>query len=94
MNYIENSGDKNPKFVFGITIINNVSVVERTTDSNGKNVVSCIKGGLGTKCKVNQPRSHKPFCNKSQRKALAEAQATLGMTNKECRKRKIEFLSD
>jgi hypothetical protein len=97
MKYIEVTGDKNPKFVFGITIIKNVSVLERTTDSNEKEIVSFIKCGLGTTCKVNQPKTSKPIWNKSQRKALKTAQETLGpnyMVLKECRKRKAEFMGD
>ena len=96
MKYIEVTGDKNPKFVFGITIIKNVSV-ERTTDSNGKEIASFITAGIGTRCKVNQPFRPKPFCNKSQRKALDTAQQTLGpnyMAVSESRKRKAEHLGD
>ena len=76
--YIEETGDKNPKFMCGITIIKNVSVLERNTDSNDKKVVAYITCGLGTKCKVNQPLSPTPFCNESQREALVTAQKTLG----------------
>ena len=97
MKYIEDSGDKNPKFMCGITIIKNVSVLERNTDSRGKDVVAYITGGQGTTCKVNQPKNPKPIWNKSQRKALKTAQETLGpnyMVLKECRKRKAEFMGD
>jgi len=97
MKYIKDTGDKNPKFICGLTIIKNVSVVERTTDSNGKDVAAFITGGLGTKCKVNQPISVDRNCNESQRKALKTTQETLGpnyMAVTECRKRKAEFMED
>ena len=97
MKYIEKSGDKSPKFMCGITIIRNVSVSERTTDPNGKEIVSFITCGIGTRCKVNQPKIPKQLCSKSQQKALETAQETLGpnyMAVEECRKRKAEHLGD
>ena len=97
MKYIQQSGDKNPIFVCGITIVKNISVVGRTIDSEGKSVVDYITCGLGTKCKVNQPISFGRNCSESQEKALKTAQETLGpnyIDAKECGKRKIEFLSD
>ena len=97
MKYIEKTGDKSPKFVFGITIIKNVSVSERTTESNGKEIVSFITGGIGTRCKVNQPINPKLICSKSQEKALETTQETLGpnyMAAEVCRKRKAEFMED
>ena len=78
MKYIAANKDQPIRFVCGITIIKNVSVVERTTDSNGKDIVVSITAGLGTKCQVNQPLQPTPLCNESQGEALAAAQATLG----------------
>jgi hypothetical protein len=97
MKYIEDSGDKNPKFMFGITILKNVSVLDRTIDCNGKDIVSYTSGGLGTTCKVNKSLSHTFLCDESQEKALVEAQAMLPpnfMAAEACRKRKAEFMED
>ena len=95
MKYIKDTNDDNPKFMFGITILKKVSVVERTTDSNGKDVVVSITGGLGTKCRVNQPLRSAPICNESQREALAAAQATLGPNFRDrSRKRKAAVLDE
>ena len=97
MKYIEDSGDKNPKFMFGITILKNVSVLDRTIDCNGNDIVSYTSGGLGTTCKVNKSLSHTFLCNESQEKALVEALAMLPpnfMAAEACRKRKAEFMED
>jgi hypothetical protein len=75
--YIKESGDKEPRFMFGLTILKNVSVVERTIDANGRDVVSAITAGLGVKCKVNQPLRDTPICNAEQRTALEAAREKL-----------------
>ena len=78
MKYIEGSGGKPPKFMVGLSIIKNISVVERETNPNGRDVVLSITAGLGVACQVNQPRRAAPLCNESQREALVTAQKTLG----------------
>jgi hypothetical protein len=75
--YIERTNDKKLVFMFGITIMRNVTVVERKTEASGKEIVTCITGGLGTKCNVNQGTRRAPIINESQRTALVKAQASI-----------------
>ena len=78
MQYIETTGDKYPKFMFGITILKNVSVLRRSTDVNGNDKPVSITAGRGTKCNVNWPVRLTPIVSKSQGEALARAKAILG----------------
>ncbi|KAJ1464443.1 hypothetical protein T484DRAFT_1758088 [Baffinella frigidus] len=75
--YITRTGDKKLRFMFGITILKNVKIVESTTDVNGKQTVLSITGGLGTKCNVNQGLRRAPITSDSQMAALVKAQAAL-----------------
>ncbi|KAJ1464193.1 hypothetical protein T484DRAFT_1758281 [Baffinella frigidus] len=76
--YITRTNDKNLRFMFGITIIKNVAVVERRIDAHVKDaVVSITAGPGGTKCNVNQGSRRDPIMDESQRDARATAYATL-----------------
>ena len=77
MKYVERTGDKSPKFMVGLTILSNVSVIEKGVDENGSDVVKLITGGNGTKCTVNQPKMSVPLMTKSQEIARDAAWATL-----------------
>ncbi|KAJ1464134.1 hypothetical protein T484DRAFT_1758330 [Baffinella frigidus] len=77
MKYIEKTGDTEPKFMFGITILPNVAVIERGEDANGKEIVISITGGKDIRCNVNQPIKPKPVMNASQEAARAAVYATL-----------------
>jgi hypothetical protein len=65
-------------FVCGITILKNVEVLSRGTDINGKDVVTSIKAGSGTTCRVHQPKKGKPVCNIEQTAALVATLQRLG----------------
>ncbi|KAJ1467053.1 hypothetical protein T484DRAFT_1756163 [Baffinella frigidus] len=78
MQYIEATGDKSPKFMCGITVIKNVSVVERTIDANGNDIVVSIIAGHDVRCNVNHPIVTVRHCNSEQRDALKAIQTTLG----------------
>ncbi|KAJ1465784.1 hypothetical protein T484DRAFT_1757171 [Baffinella frigidus] len=78
MKYIKVSGDKSPKFMCGITVLKNVSVVERTIDANGNDIVVSITAGRGVHCTVNQPIVTVRHRNKEQRDALKATRITLG----------------
>lgn len=93
--YIERSGDKTPTFMFGITILRNISNVKRSINANGRNVVVSITGGNGVACTVNQPLIPRMFTNESQWEALVAAQATLPPNFIDrSRKRKADALED
>ena len=77
MKYIKDTGDKNPKFMFGITILKNVSVLRRSPNANGNDTAVSITAGRGTKCNVNWPVRSNPIVSESQREELIKAQATL-----------------
>jgi hypothetical protein len=88
--------DGNLTFVCFITILRNVEVLSRCTDTvTGKDVVECIKAGSGTICRVHQPRSPEPVCNPAQKTALDAARIKLGFNCIDInRKRKLDdFLS-
>jgi hypothetical protein len=75
--YITRTGDTKIRYIFGITIMKHVKIVESTTDVNGKESVLSISCGVGTKCNVNQGARRAPIMNQSQNDALVKAQATL-----------------
>ncbi|KAJ1466083.1 hypothetical protein T484DRAFT_1756938 [Baffinella frigidus] len=77
MKYMKKTNDKSPKFMFGITILKNVSVVSRTNTVNGEDIVTCITGGRGTSCTVNHPVRVEHVISESQRVALIKAQTAL-----------------
>jgi hypothetical protein len=92
--YMKENDNLLPKFLFGITILKNVSVIERGIDGNGNDVVRSISGGKGTVCNVNYPTRMGAHINDSQRDALAKAQATLppNFMDRAARKRKADAL--
>ena len=93
--YIVGSGDQNPTFMFGITILKNVSGVKRSTDANGRDVVVSITGGNGIACTVNQPILSRSFTNQSQSEALVATQAILGPNfMDQSRKRKVDAVDE
>jgi hypothetical protein len=102
MKFIEkiekDGGDKKDKellFFCGITILKNVEVLARITHTNGKDVVTSIKTGLGTICKVNQPLAGTPQCSALQKAALIATQQRLGPNFMDkYRKRKAGALAD
>ncbi|KAJ1464370.1 hypothetical protein T484DRAFT_3645653 [Baffinella frigidus] len=65
-------------FVCGITILKNVEVLSRGEDINGKDIVTSIKAGSGTTCRVHQPKQGKPVCNIEQTAALVATLQRLG----------------
>jgi hypothetical protein len=77
MDYITKTGDLNPKFVFGITFISNVAVIQRGIDAEGMDIVKSISAGNGVQCDVNQPLNSKPNMTASQESARAAVYATL-----------------
>jgi hypothetical protein len=85
--------DGNLTFVCFITILKNVEVLSRCTDTvTGKDVVERIKAGSGTICRVHQPRSQ-PRCNPAQKAALDAARIKLGFNCIDInRKRKLDDL--
>jgi len=88
--------DGNLTFVCFITILKNVEVLSRCTDTvTGKDVVECIKAGSGTICRVHQPRRPEPVCDPAQKAALDAARMKLGFNCIDInRKRKLDdFLS-
>jgi hypothetical protein len=96
MKYIKKTGDKNPKFMFGLTIIRDVSVLRRSTDPNGNETAVSILAGNGVSCDVNWPVRFAPYMDESQRVALEAVQAALPpnfMARGE-RKRKAEVVDD
>jgi hypothetical protein len=96
MKYIEKTNDKNPKFLFGITILRNISVLRSSTDPNGNETAVSILAGNGVSCDVNWPVRFAPIMDESQRVALEAVQAVLPpnfMARGE-RKRKAEVLND
>jgi hypothetical protein len=83
MKFIENperdAKDMNLSFMCGITILKNVEVLARNTDSDsGKDIVTSIRAGLGTTCNVNQPKRGKPVCSVEQKTALVSTLKRLG----------------
>ena len=68
--YITKSGVKKLVFMFGITILKNVEVLESYTDTDGKESVKSITGGLGMTCNVNQPVRRNEIIKPSQKDAL------------------------
>jgi hypothetical protein len=71
--------DMNLSFMCGITILKNVEVLARNTDSDsGKDIVTSIRAGLGTTCNVNQPKMGKPVCSVEQKSALVSTLKRLG----------------
>ncbi|KAJ1471191.1 hypothetical protein T484DRAFT_3649137 [Baffinella frigidus] len=97
---LENAGKnedaKNINFVCGITILKNVSVLERKIDPvTGNDVVSSIKAGLGTTCMVHQPLKKPHYSSEAQKAAVAETRVKLGPNFMDLnRKRKAATLSD
>jgi hypothetical protein len=91
MKYIKETGDLNPKFFFGITVLKNVNVVEMEIDSE---VVKSITGGNEVACNVNQPILSTPIMTKSQEEARAAVYATLprNWVDQATRKRKADEL--
>ncbi|KAJ1482394.1 hypothetical protein T484DRAFT_1747609 [Baffinella frigidus] len=87
---------KNIKFVCGITILKNVSVLERKTDPvTGKDVVASIKTGSGTTCMVHQPLKNPLYSSEAQKSALSVLRTKLGLNFIDRnRKRKAATLSD
>ncbi|KAJ1465446.1 hypothetical protein T484DRAFT_1757416, partial [Baffinella frigidus] len=87
---------KNIKFVCGITILKNVSVLERKTDPvTGKDVVTSIKTGDGTTCMVHQPLKKPLYSSEAQKSAVAVLMAKLGPNFVDRnRKRKAATLGD
>ncbi|KAJ1464260.1 hypothetical protein T484DRAFT_3646454 [Baffinella frigidus] len=65
-------------FVCGITILKNVEVLSRGENINGKDIVTSIKVGSGTTCRVHQPMAPNPRCNVEQTAALVETLQRLG----------------
>jgi hypothetical protein len=94
IDYIKSTGDLSPKFMVGITIISNVSVVEQEIDINGKEIVKFVTAGAGVKCSVHQPKMSTPIMTKSQESARAAAYDTLTRNFKEqaAHKRKIDVM--
>ena len=94
MKYMENSGNMHPTFMFGITILPNVHVIDRVSDTVGNNAVASITAGLDVKCQVYNSK-RKMIQNDEQRIAMEKVYATLPphfMTANMCRKRKAEFI--
>ncbi|KAJ1482407.1 hypothetical protein T484DRAFT_1747622 [Baffinella frigidus] len=87
---------KNINFVCGITILKNVSVLERKTDPvTGKDVVASIKTGNGTTCMVHQPRRKPHYSSEAQKSALSVLRTKLGLNFIDRnRKQKAATLSD
>jgi hypothetical protein len=94
--YIARTGDTNLRFMFGITVLHNVNVVDSHTDVNGVTTVKAITGGLGTKCRVNAGRRCLPIINQSQKTALARMHAMLPphFISKAKMKRKADDVKD
>jgi hypothetical protein len=94
MKYMEQSGNMHPTFMFGITILPNVHVIDRVSDTVGNNAVASITAGLDVKCQVYNSK-RKMIQNDEQRIAMEKVYATLPphfMTANMCRKRKAEFI--
>jgi len=71
--------DGNLTFVCFITILRNVEVLSRYTDTvTGKDVVESIKAGSGTVCRVHQPKRPKPRSDPAQKAALEATRLKLG----------------
>ena len=77
---IEDGKDGNLTFVCFITILRNVEVLSRCTDTvTGKDVVESIKAGSGTVCRVHQPKRPKPRSDPAQKAALEATRLKLGL---------------
>jgi hypothetical protein len=96
MKYIKKTGDKNPKFLFGLTIIRNVSVLCRSTDPYGNQTAVSIMAGNGVSCNVHWSVRAAPKINNSQRAALEAVQAVLppNFLARGERKRKADVVDD
>jgi fructose-specific phosphotransferase system component IIB len=96
MRYMERTKDMTPKFVFGITILKNISVLEQVTDENGKNRIVEITAGLGTRCKVTHRVWSRAIYTKEQLEACTCAHATLpaNFMERAARKRKVDVVDE
>ena len=87
--------DLSPKFMVGITIISNVSVVEQEIDINGKEIVNFMTAGAGVKCSVHQAKNSTPMMSKSQESARVAAYATVprNFIDQAAHKRKVDAMN-
>jgi hypothetical protein len=77
MNYITRTGDLNPEFMFGITILPNVSVTEQVVNADGEDIIKSISAGNGVHCDVTQAIYTNPIMTDEQEAARAAMYATL-----------------